>query len=449
MVDILKRNKKYVALVIIFCVFSIGYGIYKINTKEKIDKEIVTIVLQKGDMSKNLQYLIDDFHKENEDIEIKVEGYARDYPNVAVTKLVNQREIDIFEYFDNFLVNKEQISTLDSLNIDYSNVNNGADLNFNNEVIGIKYGSRVGKMIINMDIIEQAGIENLEEIKTFEELEKVAREIKNNVPSVTPIGLSMLNRVYSDMLIGMPSAMNSEIYSTFWNYNKGKYTFTEAEEILEIYREFYKDGLINTDFEKLEAKAILQEFIDGNVAITFTEFYNKQFLIQNASDMNMKILDMPTTNIDGENKRYYYPDNRILVVRNYDLGIESLSEEEKKDIDTHKRAVEKVYEWLLTEEITSELIDSDSNIATFNETYEGYVKFPELTDYTGVEHEVLDPSLFMNVDRIHIKEAFEKIIKSDDDINKALIDLEKNIDERIEIGKKDLKVDLDLYKENE
>lgn len=447
MKKIIKDNKWYVIIVAIFLLFTIGYKIYKWNNTDYIDKEVVNLVLPTSEMTNTLRELVDKFNLESKDIHINYTNYELDYINIAITKLVNQREIDIFEYFDRFLVDKDQIANLDSLDIDYSKIDNGATVKLNNDVVGIKYGSSIPKMIINKDILKKAGIENFNGINTFEELIDIANKIKENVPGVTPIGISTSSVGDNFMMVGTPSAMNSNIYSTFWNYSEGKYTFNEATETLEMYRNLYNNGLINKDFDTKISTNVLKDFTDGKVAITFNQYYNKKILVENSKDMNISIEDIPVFNSENLNKRYYYPYNKILVIRNYDKDIDLLSDVEKEEIEDHKKAVKKVYEWLMSEEVTGQLIKNDSSFVSFDKNIYNDVELSEFNEDTNFEHEILDPSIFISVNKYLIRNTFSELIKGSDDIESRLKELEESINREVKEDMENSKVNLDMYKE--
>ncbi|MBB6713542.1 ABC transporter substrate-binding protein [Clostridium gasigenes] len=444
--NIIKDNKWYVTIVVAFLVFSIGYKLYKENNTNYTNKEVVNLVLQDGGITDGLIELVDEFNLKNKDVQIDFDICDKDYINVAITKLVNQRKIDIFQYFDSFLVDKEEISNLNNLNIDYSKIDNGAAVKLNNEVVGVKYGSSVPKMIINKEILYEAGIKDFNGINTYEELIDIAKKVKENVPGVTPIGISTANEEDNSMMIGMPSAMNSNIYSTFWNYKEGKYTFDETAKTLEMYRNLYENKLINEDFNIKDSKTILEDFTDKKVAITFNQYYNKDFLMENASDMDITLQNMPVFSESDLNKRYYYSDNKILVIRNYDKDINI------ENIDNHKKAVKEVYEWLMSDDVTSKLIESESNFASFNKSNKinkSKLEFSEFNENTNFEHEILDPTIFMAVNKYYIRDIFAKLIKGEDNINSELIKLEETINSEIENQKESMKVNLDMYKEQE
>ena len=447
MKKIIKDNKWYVIIVAIFLLFTIGYKIYKWNNTDYIDKEVVNLVLPTSEMTNTLRELVDKFNLESKDIHINYTNYELDYINIAITKLVNQREIDIFEYFDRFLVDKDQIANLDSLDIDYSKIDNGATVKLNNDVVGIKYGSSIPKMIINKDILKKAGIENFNGINTFEELIDIANKIKENVPGVTPIGISTSSVGDNFMMVGTPSAMNSNIYSTFWNYSEGKYTFNEATETLEMYRNLYNNGLINKDFDTKISTNVLKDFTDGKVAITFNQYYNKKILVENSKDMNISIEDIPVFNSENLNKRYYYPYNKILVIRNYDKDIDLLSDVEKEKVEDHKKAVKKVYEWLMSEEVTGQLIKNDSSFVSFDKNIYNDVELSEFNEDTNFEHEILDPSIFISVNKYLIRNTFSELIKGSDDIESRLKELEESINREVKEDMENSKVNLDMYKE--
>ncbi|MGL5353976.1 MAG: ABC transporter substrate-binding protein [Clostridium sp.] len=435
MKNIFKNNKYFVYIVIVFLLGSMLYGLNKLKGNEGTDKEVVNIVLPESEITQNLKELVDKFNIENQDIEIKFETYAIDYINVAITKIVNQKNIDIFEYFDRFLIDKNELQNLDDLKLDFSNIDNNSIVKFNNEPIGVRYGNSVPKMVINKDIIEKAGIKDFSGINSFDELIDIATKIKNNVPGVMPIGLSSASISDMLMMFGPSSAMESDVYSTFWNYKKGKYTFTEATETLEIYRELYNKGLINEDFNSKEFREVRDDFINEKVAITFTQSNDNGFLKKGTEDINIAVEDIPSFNNNNLNKRYYDSNSRILVVRNYDKEVDNLDIAEP-NVKNHKEAVKKVYEWLNSEDVKNQIMKSDIEL-----------EFSASNNGKNFKFENLDPSPFISIDKNIIRDTFTELIKGENDMNSELIKLEEEIDRRIENDDEKMEINLDLYKE--
>lgn len=192
LINTLKKNKWLICIVIIFLFSSIVYRFYKVNSYQDINKEIVNIVLPTSEITEELKIIVEDFNLENKEIEINLEIYESDYLNVAITKIVNSRDIDIFEYFDRFLIDKDEIQNLDNLNLDYSKIDSQSIVRFNNDAIGVRYGevdqnSRImvvrnyDKAIDSLTNIKEKDIEaHKKAVKDVYEL-LVSDEIRNKI----------------------------------------------------------------------------------------------------------------------------------------------------------------------------------------------------------------------------------------------------------------------------
>lgn len=440
--DVFTKNKYFIYSIIIFLIFSMVYGFSKVGSKVVSDKEVVNIVLPDSEITEGLKAEVDKFNIENKDIEINFESYETDYINVAITKVVNSRDIDIFQYFDNFLVDKGEVENLDNINIDYSNIDDDSIVKFNDKIIGVRYGEAVPKMVVNKEILKSAGIEDFKGINTFDDLIDIASKIKKKVPGVIPIGISSTNIDNVFMMFGNNAAMNNNIYPTFWNYEKGKYTFDESKEILEMYRKLYSSGLINEDFNTIEHVGIYSNFLEDKIAITFADSVDGRFLEDDTEDMDIAIQDMPIFKSSVVNKRYYNPSTRIMVVRNYDKPIDSLTNEKVKDMDAHKNAVKVVYEWLTSTKVKNSVINNDINSFSNNRGYSGD------NENSIFKHAKFDPSAFIQIDRNRIRDTFTELIKGNDNISAELIKLEDDITFKIKNSDDIEKINLGLYKEN-
>lgn len=251
------------------------------------------------------------------------------------------------------------------------------------------------------------------------------------------------------MMFGTPSAMNSKVYPTFWNYEKGNYTFSEAEETLDMYRKIYNNGLINDDFNTKESIDILNDFADGKVAITFSHSYNNEFPAEDTASMDMSVQDMPVFKNSESNKRYYHPSTRIMVVRNYDKEVDALTNVKEKYIEAHKKAVKKVYEWLASEDVKNSLINSEINLVSGNKGSDSSFENSKLNNTAEFGYGTLDPSTFIEIDKNIIRDKFTQLIKGNDDMNSELIKLEDTISTKIENNEETIKINLYMYKEQE
>lgn len=435
MKNIFKGNKYFVCIVIVFLLGSIGYGLFNRSNEDDNSKEVVNIVLPHSEITEGLEEQVEKFNSQNTDVVINFQSYEKDYINVAITEIVNQNKIDIFDYFDRFLIDKEEIQDLSNMNIDFSKIDENALVKYNDVPIGVRYGDGAPKLVVNKDILEEVGISNFDGIKTYDELINIASKIKEKMPGVTPIGISA--RYIDDffMMIGTPSAMDSNVYPTFWNYKEGKYTFLEASKTVELYRELYSKGLINDDFSTMDNVDLESDFADEKIAITFSQAYNDKFLVKDTANMNLSVEDMPAFKNSNLNKRYFNPSTRILVVRNFDKTADNLDVVEK-NVDRHKAAVKKVYEWLMSEDVKNNIVKNKSDLDKIE------IDSNNIFNYTE-----LDPSVFITVDKKSIQNTFIELIKGEDDISTKLIELEEDFNILRTTDDEQIKINTELYKE--
>ena len=191
----IKSNIIFLLIVVMFLVSAGGYYAYKLETTDKTmeGKEKVVLFLRNNEITKGLPKIVEEFNKNNKDIFIKLEFSDVDYNNVVITKLANERNIDILEYMGKTQIEKEMLQPLDNIGIDYSNVNTGSLLKFNDDVIGIKYGSAVPKLMYNDTLLASAGLKPYVKPATLDDLIVMLEEIKEKVPGVIPLNISIAN----------------------------------------------------------------------------------------------------------------------------------------------------------------------------------------------------------------------------------------------------------------
>ena len=161
MKKLILNNKSFLLSIVALILFSTVYYFSKLpKVDDNIDgKEIVYIVLRNGEIKKDLPNLVDKFNEENDEIYIDLQLYDLDYNNIITTKLANETNIDIFQYNGKTLIEKNFISPLNETNIDYSILPENVLLKSNSDIIGIKYGSSMPKIMYNDWILEEAGID--------------------------------------------------------------------------------------------------------------------------------------------------------------------------------------------------------------------------------------------------------------------------------------------------
>lgn len=333
--------------------------------------------------------------------------------------MANETKVDILSYMGKTQLEKQFIRGLDTIGIDYSFINDGSLLKFNDDVIGVKYGSAMPKLIYNDDILIKAGLNPEAKPKDLDELIVMAEKIKENVPGVKPLTISIASIHDLFALLGGPASSANSIYPTFWNYKSGGYDYSSLSNVIEKYKIMIDNGLINIDFDTKTSEGVIVDFVNEDTAIIPTTYFQKFSIMNRTSNINSSFSDIPYLNENPEN-RYYYTYNRVLVIaKNANREVDG-SVDEFKDTSKHDEAVREVYQWLISPECTDYLIENDYNFATFSESSNKNNKFNELNNNEGYVHSVYDPT--------------EVIVGNSDIVRKNVYDLLKGnigIDEGI------------------
>lgn len=439
------NNKRFMIFLILLIVTSLFYKGYKSieNNKNKVDKEIVTVILKNNEINKGLPEIVKEYNHGNDEIYINLILNSDDYANLLNTKLANKDEIDIFEYNGKTLLEKDFIQPLNNLNIDLSSVTDNSLFLYNDEIIGVKYGMAMPKIMYNEDLLIEAGIDINFTPKNLDELIYIAEKIKSKFPDITPldISLSYIHDLFS--LLGTISSSENTTYPTFWNYETAKYDYSGLNEVLEKFNYMYEKGLINNDFNSKSSADIYDDFKNNNSAMIITNYYSKYSIMDRFEGMNLKFTNVPFETED-KGKLFYYTYSRILVVANNNEDNDNITEEEAK----HNLAVKEVYEWLLSKEVTGYLLEKDSNFASFGDNYISNNMYDEINNNTNYNHLEKDPTEVLAGNSDIIKNHIFSMIKGEEDISNGIKNLEYEVNEFINNNSRNLDVNLDYYKEN-
>jgi ABC-type glycerol-3-phosphate transport system substrate-binding protein len=450
MKEFIKNNKNFFLTVLIFIISAGAYYTYKLNTIDRSTegKENVVVILRSNEIVKALPQLVKEFNENNNDIFIKLEFSNLDYNNVVLTKLANETNVDIVQYMGKTQVEKEFLQPLDNIGIDYTNVDEGALLKYNNEVIGVKYGSSMPKLMYNDEILTEAGLDPDVKPQTLDELIVMLEVIKEKVPNVVPFNISIANIHDLFSLLGNMAASDDTIYPTFWNYKTGEYNYEALKPVLEKFKYMYNKGLINSDFSEKTDESIFDDFQNEKAAITYTVSYKKYTVVDKTFNMDISFSDIPQlTKVYG--KRYYYTSQRILTIANNVKDKESLSDEELKKVKKHEAAVKEVFEWLLSKDITNHLALRDSNYATFelNPFNGGHKTYDSLSYDIGFNQSKFDPTEVLAGNATLLQNAVYSIILEDKDIDSEIDKLKEDINNFIKSNIRNEDLNLEIYKE--
>ena len=149
------------------------------------------------------------------------------------------------------MLEKNFIQPLSNLNIDLSNVNDNSILLYNDEIIGVKYGSAMPKLMYNNELLVKSGIAEDYIPTTLDELIDMLEKIKSTFPNIVPLDLSLtyIHDLFS--VLGTASTSENSTYPTFWNYKTGEYDYSGLAVVLEKFKEMYDKNLINLDFDTI------------------------------------------------------------------------------------------------------------------------------------------------------------------------------------------------------
>ena len=444
MSDFIKKNTYLITVIFFIIMSSIIYKGYKINLEKKnyITKEVVTLYLKNNEIKDGIVEEVDKFNKANEEIYIRLRLTNDDFDNIVHTKLANEYDIDIFEYNGKTLLEKDFIKPLSSIGIDLSNIKDDSFLSYNDEIIGVKYGSAMEKLMYNKDILNNLNIDISSEVNNVDSLIEVLEKIKKEDNNIIPLDLSLkgIHDVFT--IIGTMATSDNTTYPTFWNYKTGEYDYNGLKEVLFKLNYMYNNNLINHDFDTKLQEDLFNDFKEGKSAITPVNFYQKYSVMDRLEGMNLEFSNIPFNKDGGQ--LYYYTYSRTLVLANTNRTDNGKSDDE---IKKHNEAVKTVFEWLISNEVTGNLLEKDYNFASFNYEHKEKDMYSEINNNEGYIHLKEDPTEVLAGNSDMIRKTIYSMIKGELDINTGIQKLNEDINNFIKNNSRNKDVDLDKYKE--
>lgn len=446
MKNFIMKNKRFSIFLVIFTFIAIFYKGYKVIDAKMnhIDKEVVTIILKNNEIKEGIDTIVKKYNRNNDEIYINLILTSDDYLNLSNTKLANNNKIDIFEYSGKTLLEKNFIQPLSNLNINLSNVDDNSLFLYNDEVIGVKYGSAMPKLMFNNELLVKAGIDENYNPKTLDELIVMLEKIKNTFPDIVPLDLSLsyIHDIFS--ILGTSSTSENSTYPTFWNYKTGEYDYNGLALVIEKFKEMYDKNLINLDFDTRTSKEIFNDFKDEKSAVMATNYYQKYSVRDRLEGMDVRFSNIPFASEEG-GKLYYYTYPRTLVISNHEK--ENMSDEEIIEQEKHNAAVKEVFEWLLSEDVTNYLVENDNNFASFGNNHLNNDMYDGLNDNEGYYHALKDPTEVLVGNSDIVKKNIFSMIKGETDIEKGIVTLKTEMNNFINNNDRNKDVELDKYKE--
>lgn len=444
------KRSMYFFITLIICFLVIGYSlIYNMKIRrDEIEnkdyeflegKRIVRVWLSKDRMSSTRGYQADKFNEENNDIYIMLGLYdTNDYSNVIKTAVAAEKGPDIMVYNGFELIKDDKIKKLNELGIYDNSIKKENFVYYNSNPVGVRLNETTVKFIWNKEIFKEAGLDPNNPPKTWQEVIKYSKIIKEKCPEITPLQFPIKD--YQDFrgIIGGPSVNKDSIYTSFWNYNEKKYTYESIKNILQIYNELYEKGLLEEDFDQKSKNNLRMDFYKGNVAMHLSMFEDKGYFT-NVVPLNfdLGITDLPKFNIEDNNKNYFISNSNFLVINS------TIDEKSSKE----REAIEKVFKWLTSEEVNKEILKTRLDISPLIEDTEIHNDiYPEYNDLKNFETEILDPSIFMSRNSQKTIDLCLEAIKGERNIDEVIKELNLMYQESVELTEKNREIHLDSYK---
>ncbi|MDI9216980.1 ABC transporter substrate-binding protein [Clostridium tertium] len=446
MKNFIEKKKKFPILLLILVLTAILYKGYKIIDARAnyTNKEVVTLLLKNNEIKNGIDEVVKKYNKNNDEIYINLILTNDDYTNLLYTKLANNDQIDIFEYSGKTLLEKDFIQPLKNLDIDLSNVKDNATFLYNDEIIGVKYGSAMPKIMYNNELLVKAGIDPEFNPKTLDELIYILEKIKSSCPDIVPLDLSLnyIHDIFS--ILGTASTSENSTYPTFWNYKTGEYDYSGLSLVIEKFKEMYDKNLITLNFDTRTTEDMFNDFKNEKSAMMITNYYQKYSVIDRLEGIDVRFSNIPFAS-ENNGRLYYYTYPRTLVIANNQS--EDMSDIDAKVKEKHNAAVKKVYEWLLSEDVTNYLVENDNNFASFGNNYFHNDMYDGLNDNKGYEHSLKDPTEVLVGNSDIVKKNIFAMIKGEVDIKNGIVNLKTEMNNFINNNERNKDVELGKYKE--
>lgn len=419
----LSKYVPYLFVIVLFLTVSVVIKI-KITNDEKIkaaipdemkNKQVVTIWIREGADSKTREYQVDKFNKGNKDIYIDLKVYStNDYFNFLRMALASDKKVDIFQYGYYQLLKNSNILNIEDLGIDKSLINKDNLMYFEGKPYGVKVLGNDVKLIWNKDIFKEAGLDPNNPPKTWDDLIKFSQVIKKKCPSVVPFEFPASSWDELRSSIGEVAANQGSVYTSFWNYNEGKYDFTPAKDILSKFNYIYNNGLTVKNLDKNNSLAIRRDFYEKKTAMAISTYEDKSYFTNIIPlDFSVGIDNIPKLKLN-DTDRYFYAANYTTLVVNKNI--------------TNYEAVKTVYQWLLSEQVNTELFKT-GNVLPSNLKNNVKVSSDSYGEYNNAKnffHETFDPTIYTNYKPEESRQLFINSIEGKINIDDVIITLNSN-----------------------
>lgn len=405
MKKILYKYGLYLIPVLVLLVLSgvCKFNLYRAKALEQKNQDIAQVSVwlpsktsQDTSDLETRKYQVDNFNNENKGkiyltLKSDFEPGTNDYYNLVKISLASGSKMDMFQYGYSKLFENKDVMSMKDLGIDVDKIGKDNFIYYNKEPMGVKLSGNTVKIAWNKELFKGAGLDPEVGPKTWDDVLKYSEKIKKTYPDVIPFEFPTY--LFSDVKIsiGEPSVSKGSIYTDFWDYKKGKYDFSYAEDILNVYNQMFKLGYLDTkEFFKKNSNDLRKNFASGKDAMIISTYADKdKFIGVTPLSFEVGISNLPKFNINDKDIYYYGGDSVALMV-NKNVA------EKDKDGKIIKDSVKKVYEWFLSEKVNKELLATKKTLPTF--LPEMTVKndlYPQYNDKTNFHNEIYSPTSYI------------------------------------------------------
>jgi multiple sugar transport system substrate-binding protein len=370
------------------------------------DKKVVSVWVKESYYADELREKINNYNLNNTDnIYIDYTTVNWDYYNLLRLSLQTKDKPDIFQFGFYDLLKKDEIYNMDELGISLSDIPENNIFYYNGEEVGTKISGTNVKFAWNKEILEKSGLDPNVAPRTWEEVITYATKIKSAFPDVTPFEFPAAGYYDLKISLGEPSVNQGNIYTSFWDYKKGIFDFSYSRNILNIYNKMFDLGLIPEEFNKMDKKAVREDFANKKTAMIISTNEDKGYFTGNLPlSFDIGVSDLPKINEEDPENYYYVQDVNALVAND--------NPEEREEI-------KKVYSWLIDTLVDKKLVDTAREIN----------KYPGYEQVEKFKYEEKDPSAVMDFNQRIINDLFHDGIKGTKKVDDVIKGLNNYLDE--------------------
>ncbi len=443
MKDFFKKYSKYIIFTFVILLGSFMYKILVDGNKEEraiIPKEmegrkVVNFWMMTATDSQLRENQINKFNASQDEIYVRFQYFKDlDYVNRLKISLYSDDGPDIFQYGYTELIKNDKIANLKDLNLDLNKVGEDKLFYYDKNPIGIKLSGSNVKLAWNKEIFKECGLDPERPPRTWDEVIEYSLKIKEKNPDIIPFQFPFGKYASMKAVIGVPSLVDGNIYTSFWDYKQGKFDFSASKRILEVYKKMYDLGIIPEDFMEKDKKQVRNDFYFEQSAMYLSTFEDKNNFY-NAQPLSFQIgvEDIPKFNVNDKPVRHYIDPFTYIVVN-----------KETKE----KEAVEEVLEWIVSDNVNSEIMQLNKGLPLLLDNKDVNLGDNPLNKYNNSDNYIVekyDPTVFITYSQTGTLDELYAAITGKKPIDEVIKNLNKYYEEFYKFEVEKNKFNFDLY----